>query len=620
MVEKVRKGKVKYYPVSDYSRPKDVGVNARIEFEPDEFVTVKEAYGLLKPGRWTKAIVAWMQAQGVPTVGYLDDFFMVADAREEVEEHMMLLVEFVSIVPSMVWGLSLYTRRRGFAFLAATTERLRVRLPHGLLEDLAVLEQVVQRYNGRQGVLYRREVHERHFAIDASGTLGFGELWEDLFFLLSWADLARMPQRPGHDIRLQPRYISSEDSVLADSRLELDRFRAEHRVFMRATIWRQNQDDWSSGRAKSYCYLSWSREEDARVQLFDGHNDWGNLPFSIMLAIIKNFLQCKRRQQMGTACCFLMPAWDGHEAWELVQSLPQVFRVVRWPVCEGDELVEELQQETERCQRKSLAPNSRRAYGTGLRAFVTFCISFACLGCLSPLLPATNRTLALFITFSSWFVQPDTIKSYLAGFIALGDLGQLSLWAAILVGFFGLFRKDNLTTGKQGAWNTRGALVRDVLFCGDVIWLRVRHSKTIQCGERCHWVPLGAVPGSLLCPVQAVRLLMDRTPDLPGNSPLFVVEKVTGRKASVVPVTHDALVAGIKSLAGRAGLDPERYAGHLLRRCGATAARRMDVNTLYIKMQGDWKSDCFERYCDLGTEQKLVLPGAMAAAAAAILR
>ncbi|KAK3264284.1 hypothetical protein CYMTET_26967 [Cymbomonas tetramitiformis] len=32
----------------------------------------------------------------------------------------------------------------------------------------------------------------------------------------------------------------------------------------------------------------------------------------------------------------------------------------------------------------------------------------------------------------------------------------LALWAAILVGFYGLFRKDNLTVGKSQAWNARG--------------------------------------------------------------------------------------------------------------------------------------------------------------------
>ncbi|KAK3262250.1 hypothetical protein CYMTET_28880 [Cymbomonas tetramitiformis] len=50
MVEKVHKGKVKYRQVSDYTRPADVGVNARIELQPDEFTTVKEAYRMLRPG------------------------------------------------------------------------------------------------------------------------------------------------------------------------------------------------------------------------------------------------------------------------------------------------------------------------------------------------------------------------------------------------------------------------------------------------------------------------------------------------------------------------------------------------------------------------------------------
>ncbi|KAK3262248.1 hypothetical protein CYMTET_28878 [Cymbomonas tetramitiformis] len=273
--------------------------------------------------------------------------------------------------------------------------------------------------------------------------------------------------------------------------------------------------------ANSYCYHSWSAVEDARGQKFDGHNAWGNLPFSIMFAIIKNFLQCKRRQQWGTAACFLVPMWDGDDGWELVKSLPHVFRM-------------ELQREAECYRAEAMAPETRRCYGTGVWAFVTFCISFACLGCLEPLLPAKDRTLCMFITYCSWFVQPDTIKKYLAGvqqlhlqrghewvpvaarhavaatmqgvkrcwgrppgpvipltladlakmalLISVHNLGQEALWAAILVGFFGLFRKDNLTTGKAGAWNTRGALVRDDVLLqedGSVVWIRVRHSKTI---------------------------------------------------------------------------------------------------------------------------------------------
>ncbi|KAK3237137.1 hypothetical protein CYMTET_2806 [Cymbomonas tetramitiformis] len=150
MVEKVRKGKMKFRPVSDYSRPKVGGVNSRIALDPDEFSTVKEAFALLRPGycmvkvdlenaymslgivsqywssqcfeydgvrymgtrppfgnralsgifmRFTRAIVAWMQAHGVQCVGYLDDFFCVLSrTAAEAEENMMLLVEFVSFL------------------------------------------------------------------------------------------------------------------------------------------------------------------------------------------------------------------------------------------------------------------------------------------------------------------------------------------------------------------------------------------------------------------------------------------------------------------------------------------------------------------------------------------
>ncbi|KAK3274151.1 hypothetical protein CYMTET_17656 [Cymbomonas tetramitiformis] len=88
-----------------------------------------------------------------------------------------------------------------------------------------------------------------------------------------------------------------------------------------------------------------------------------------------------------------------------------------------------------------------------------------------------------------------------------------------------------------------------------------------------------------------------------------------GKRGALVPMAHAALVAGVKSLAERVGLDPARYARHSLRRGGATAAMRLKVEKLYIKLQRDWKSDCWERYCELDDEQRLILPAAFAEAA-----
>eukprot|EP00854_Cymbomonas_tetramitiformis_P009946 gene9946-biopygen10168 len=135
----------------------------------------------------------------------------------------------------------------------------------------------------------------------------------------------------------------------------------------------------------------------------------------------------------------------------------------------------------------------------------------------------------------------------------------------------------------------------------------------IQCGERYHWVPLAAVPGTRLCPVEALQRLMLATGDLPEEAPLFQVEG-RGKRGAVVPMTHAALVAGLKRLAGQVGLDPARYAGYSLRRGEATATLRLKVDRIYIKLQGNWNSDCYERYRELDDEQRLILPAVFAEA------
>ncbi|KAK3245284.1 hypothetical protein CYMTET_45136 [Cymbomonas tetramitiformis] len=126
-------------------------------------------------------------------------------------------------------------------------------------------------------------------------------------------------------------------------------------------------------------------------------------------------------------------------------------------------------------------------------------------------------------------VMPITLRDLarMAEFADMETITGAALWAAILVGFYGLFRKDNLTVGKSQARNTRGALVReDVLFAvaGDVVWIRVRHSKTIQ--------------------------LMLAMGDLPEEAPLFQVEG-RGKRGALVPMTHAVMVmvAGLKKLA-----------------------------------------------------------------------
>ena len=206
-------------------------------------------------------------------------------------------------------------------------------------------------------------------------------------------------------------------------------------------------------------------------------------------------------------------------------------------------------------------------------------------------------------------------------------INGLSLWACMLVGFYGFFRKDNLTIEKEGAFNNRATLKRgDFLFEADRVWIRVRHTKTLQAGERFHWVPLERIRSCPLCPVAALEALFRATDPIlrrqHGTKEIggqFAFQVIAGKKQELRPMTHAFLVDGFKRLAKEAGYDPGAYAGHSFRRGGASAAFDLQAPALLIKAQGDWASSCYEDYCQVSSERKIMLAKHMAAGAAAAM-
>ena len=166
-----------------------------------------------------------------------------------------------------------------------------------------------------------------------------------------------------------------------------------------------------------------------------------------------------------------------------------------------------LQVRVQRVQERAVASNTRKTYDTGKLAFLRFCIFFG-LCCLPP----SSTTIASFVVFQSQTCSYATIKVYLAGvrdwvkrngFVfepwssqfpvynamrgirrELGDVSVSKLavtptillrmlqfldlrchndtmvWAAMLLAFFGLFRKDNITVGKPNQFNPRSNLTR----------------------------------------------------------------------------------------------------------------------------------------------------------------
>jgi hypothetical protein len=71
------------------------------------------------------------------------------------------------------------------------------------------------------------------------------------------------------------------------------------------------------------------------------------------------------------------------------------------------------------------------------------------------------------------------------------------------------------------------------------------------------------------------------------------------------------LLNGVKRVAIVSDVDPLRFGCHSLRRGGATFVAECGIPAFYIKLQGDWSSDCYTRYIALSLEAKLTAPSLM---------
>jgi integrase len=130
--------------------------------------------------------------------------------------------------------------------------------------------------------------------------------------------------------------------------------------------------------------------------------------------------------------------------------------------------------------------------------------------------------------------------------------------ALILLGFAGAFRRSELVALDVG----------DLEFTRDGLTVNLRRSKTDQEGQgRKVGIPYGSNPDT--CPVRTVQAWMEQAAVTEG--PFF---RSVNRHGQVQPgrLLGIDVARVVKKLAGRAGLDPAKYAGHSLRAGHATAA------------------------------------------------
>ena len=103
------------------------------------------------------------------------------------------------------------------------------------------------------------------------------------------------------------------------------------------------------------------------------------------------------------------------------------------------------------------------------------------------------------------------------------------------------------------------------------------------------------------------RILRSRQPS--GRDPLF-----SGRLSGNLQVMTAARFTGyLKKVLTAAGLDPSAYSIHSFRRRGATFAVESAASVEAVNLQGNWRSDCYQKYVKREDKSLAEFAAAMAA-------
>jgi hypothetical protein len=126
----------------------------------------------------------------------------------------------------------------------------------------------------------------------------------------------------------------------------------------------------------------------------------------------------------------------------------------------------------------------------------------------------------------------------------------------------------------------------------------VRHSKTIQFGQRLLQIPFCCCSNRAICHVTALLLHITRS-RAPSSAPLFSYLL----NGTFRVLCHSEFVARLKRGLTEQGIDSKDYSGHSLRRGGCTLCFAAGLGLVDIKQRGDWRSMAFERYIHVPTEK-----------------
>jgi hypothetical protein len=181
---------------------------------------------------------------------------------------------------------------------------------------------------------------------------------------------------------------------------------------------------------------------------------------------------------------------------------------------------------------------------------------------------------------------PITIWA-LAKFVRLISYSEMLVFAAVVVGFHGLFRASEIVAkvaSKPYLLRKHISIFKDYF----IVHLVRSKTDTFDAGVD---VTIYATGGPL-CPLRWIQIMLDRAPLKNPDAPVF--QRANGR-----PITYNILQSFIKKLCAKAGLNSSRYSTHSLRIGGATTLMALGFSADTVKELGRWKSIAYQTYIRL---------------------
>ena len=165
---------------------------------------------------------------------------------------------------------------------------------------------------------------------------------------------------------------------------------------------------------------------------------------------------------------------------------------------------------------------------------------------------------------------------------------------AALIAFFRFYRKSTILPVTA---ESPGDICRQDIQCLTrfSFELIVQHWKTIQFRQRV--LVFHYCLDQSLCPIQA---LLSHLTSSPAPKTFHIISYLhLGR---LCQWTHTAIVAKFKVLLEVTSNDPNLFSAQSLLFGGSKFALFIDMVLLHVKMRGDWKSNCVERYSDISID------------------